>query len=377
MNILLLFLLAAGDQDPKKFPVFLVGKHYNLHSTAPKEKAQDLLDFMELVHATYMALLKPDNKEEVEKKKFTIYLYKDMEEYLASGAPQGSGAYYDGKNLVGYYDETLMKPFFAHEGMHQFTDVTSKSFNSFYFWFTEGIADCIGNCEVRNNKLYMCAKSGMIWRMRLPIIQDAIRNNKHYRLSTFLKLDRQKFMADADLCYAQAWSFCHFLITYPNEEDRNAQIPNGKFRRNLAIYYELMRAGGTNHDKAWAEAFKDIPLDALEELWVKYVMKLDAGKFLGIQGKELPPEDADRLGLGADFSGIRIDKVVPDGVAAKGRLQDGDVLVKFDGKRFPRGDAMNRLRVWMQEVNYGRAVKAVVLRDGKEVEALLTWTKPK
>jgi len=367
--LFLLLSLAAQDRD------LLVGKHYNVRSTAPREKAQQLLDFMELVHATYMALLKPPNKEDVDKRKFDLVLYRDYEEYLRSGGPAGSGAYYNGRELVGYYDDTLMKPFFAHEGMHQFTDVTSKSFQSFPYWFTEGIADCIGNGEVRNGKLYMCVKSGMIARMRLPTIQEALRSGRTYRLADFLRLDRRRFMANADLCYAQAWSFCHFLITYPKEEDRSAQIPNGRFRKNLATYYELMRGGGVRHEEAWAEAFRDVPLDALEEAWKKYVLGLDSGKFLGIRGKELSAEEADRLGLEKGITGIRFDEIAPDGVAGKGKLKPGDVLVRFDGRRFPRGDAMNRLRVWMQEVNYGASVKVVVLRDRQEVEAFLTWTK--
>jgi hypothetical protein len=51
--------------------------------------------------------------------------------------------------------------------------------------------------------------------------------------------------------------------------------------------------------------------------------------------------------------------------------------VKFDGKRFPRHDAMNRLRVWMQDVPYGRQVKVAVLRGGKEVECACKWETPR
>ncbi|MBV8878783.1 MAG: hypothetical protein JO332_02355, partial [Planctomycetaceae bacterium] len=51
--------------------------------------------------------------------------------------------------------------------------------------------------------------------------------------------------------------------------------------------------------------------------------------------------------------------------------------IRFDGKRFPRHDALNRMRVWMQDVPYGRAVKVLVLRDGKEVECLCKWEAPK
>ncbi|HLF93232.1 MAG TPA: PDZ domain-containing protein [Planctomycetota bacterium] len=374
---LLAVLLLHPLQGKPPLPEALSSKHYDLKTSCAPEQGKELLDFMELVHQTYMALLKPENAAEVEKRKFTVILYRDAEEYVKSGAPPGSGAYYNGRELVGWYDATFMRPFFAHEGMHQFTDATSKNFKDFNMWFTEGIADCIGNCEERNKKLYMCVKSGMISRMRLQLIQAAVKAGAAYPLRELLSLPRGEFMRNADLCYAQSWSFCHFLITYPKEEDRAVQIPNGRFRKNLATYYELVRAGGTTHARAWEEAFAGIPLRDLEEAWKKYVLELDGGKFIGIMGKEIAREELEKLTLDAGFTGIRLDEVLPDGVAGKAGMKGGDVMIRFDGKRFPRHDAMNRLRVWMQDVPYGRAIKVVVLRSGKEVECSCTWVAPK
>jgi S1-C subfamily serine protease len=79
----------------------------------------------------------------------------------------------------------------------------------------------------------------------------------------------------------------------------------------------------------------------------------------------------------AGYTGIALEEVLPDGVAGKAGIKAGDILVRFNGKRFPRRDAMNRLRVWMQDVPYGRPVKVVVLRDGKESEFTCTWETPK
>jgi hypothetical protein len=371
---LLALLLVVQAKPP--LPEALSSKHYDMRTSGTREQGQELLDFMELVHQTYTALLKPENAAEVEKRKFTILMYKDSGEYIRAGAPPGSGAFYNGKELVGWYDATFMRPFYAHEGMHQFTDATSKNFKDFHMWFTEGIADCIGNCEVREKKLYMCVKSGMIARMRLQLIQAAVRQGAAYPLRELLVLPRNDFMRNADLCYAQSWSFCHFLITYPKEEDRSAQIPNGRFRKNLASYYELVRAGGTTHGKAWEEAFAGIPLRELEDAWKKYVLELDAGKYIGILGDEVPQEDLEKLPVEAGFTGILLREVLPEGVAGKAGLRAGDIVLRFDGHRFPRHDAMNRLRVWMQDVPYGRGIKVVALRDGKEVEVTCKWESP-
>lgn len=380
--LLLLLPLSSGAQERPPQPVLdrsVKSKHYECNTNAPEDQAQDLLDYMELVHATYMALLKPADPETADKSRNVIRLYKDRADFLASGAPKGAGAYYSlqTKELVGYYDPITVKPFFAHEGMHQFTDLTSKNFRDFPMWFSEGIADCIGNNEVRSKKLYMCLKGGTIARMRLPVIQEAIKNGKAFRMADLLKLDRMRFMGNAGLCYAQSWSFCHFLITYPELEERERQIPNGRFRKNLAIYYELVRAGGTTHEKAWSDAFKGLPLEQLEELWKKYVMKFDPAKTLGFAGQEVTDEELAALKLPKDKSAVKVVKVTPEGVGATAGLLEGDLIVGFDGRLLPKDDALARLISFMQEVPWDRLVKVRVRRAGEDVELQVKWDAPK
>jgi hypothetical protein len=380
MSALFLAVLLQA-KTPATFPESLSSKHYELKTTATREEGQELLDFMELVHATYTTLLKPDNPQDLEKRRNTLVLFKNFDEFMKAGAPPGAGAYYDHRtrDLVGYYDTLEMKPYFAHEGMHQFTDATSKNFFNFNMWFTEGIADCIGNCEVRNKKLYMCVKSGKIARMRLPVIQNALRQGAAPTLSRLMTLNHDVFMRNGELCYAMSWSWCHFLITFPKDEDRAVQIPDGKFRKNLAGYYEQIRAGGVSHEKAWAESFKGFPLEEMEEQWKKYVLSLDPGKLMGVAAHELGEDELTKAGASFEpgYTGILVDDTAVDFPAAKAGILKGDVLVKFDGKRFPRHDALNRMRVWMQDIPYGRSVKVVVLRDGKEVECLCKWDPPK
>jgi len=375
---LLPLLLAAQQSEKPELPSTYSSKHYEIKTSATKEQADDLLEYMELVFDTYMKLLKPDDPVAAEKARNTILLYKNREEFLASGAPKNAGAYYSlsTKNLVGYYDMVTMRPFFAHEGMHQFTDLTSKNYRDFPMWFSEGIADCIGNNEVRNKKLYLCLKGGTIARGRLPIIQDAIKAGKAYKLEDLLALKPKPFMENAGLCYAQSWSFCHFLITYPDMEDRNQQVPSGKFRKNVALYYERIRLGGSSHREAWDEAFKGIPVDGLEELWKKYVMKFEPARALGFLGKDLTSEQSIEIGLKDGRLGIRVTQIIPEGVGPKAGLAVGDVIISFDTKTFD-DEPLNQLRSWMQAIPYGRRVKLVVRREGKDVELWVTWEAPK
>src|SRR5688572_1424338 len=164
-SVLLVVLAQAADKP--ELPSTYSSKHYDLKTSATREQAEDLLEYMELVFDTYLKLLKPDDPAAAEKSRSTILLYKDRQEFIAGRAPPMAGAYYSlqTKNLVGYFDPMMMKPFFAHEGMHQFTDLTSKNFQDFPMWFSEGIADCIGNNEVRDRKLYLCLKGGPIARI--------------------------------------------------------------------------------------------------------------------------------------------------------------------------------------------------------------------
>jgi len=374
-----LLLLAAQESPKPQLPSTHTSKHYELKTSATKEQAEDLLEYMELVFDTYMKLLKPDDPVAAERARSTILLYKDREEFLASGAPKMAGAYYSlqTKQLVGYFDSLRMKPYFAHEGMHQFTDLTSQNYRDFPLWFSEGIADCIGNNEVRNGKLYLCLKGGTIARERLPTIQEALKAGKAYKLQDLLSLTPAKFMKDPGLCYAQSWSFCHFLIAYPDMEDRNSQIPAGKFRKNLAIYYERIRLGGSSHRAAWDEAFKGIPVDGLEDLWKKYVAKFEPPRQLGFFGKELDAKEAGEIGIKPGSTGIRVTQLVPDSVGAKAGMAVGDVILFFDGKPLPEDEPLNQLRSWMQGVPYGRRIKVVVRRADQDLDLMVVWEQPK
>src|SRR5579862_1556308 len=108
MNGMSALLLAVFFQAkiPATFPENLSSKHYELKTTATREEGQELLDFMELVHATYTSLLKPENPQELDKRRNTIVLFKDKEQFWKAGAPPEAGAYYDRRtrDLVGFYD---------------------------------------------------------------------------------------------------------------------------------------------------------------------------------------------------------------------------------------------------------------------------------
>jgi hypothetical protein len=206
-----------------------------------------------------------------------IVLYKDRTEYVAAGSPGGSAAYYNGTRLVGYAGDKAMNSFFAHEGFHQFTDWGLKAIHKAPPWFTEGMADCIGNHVVREGKLHVCVQDGLLAQGRIQPIQAAIKKNAHLPLAKLLELDQAGFMSKASMLYPQAWSFCHFLMAYPNYGDPKAQIPHGKYWKVLQRYIVAISKSGVKPQAALEAALVDEsgrPLDiaALEKEWREYVL---------------------------------------------------------------------------------------------------------
>jgi hypothetical protein len=206
-----------------------------------------------------------------------IVLYKDRAEYAGSGAPGGSAAYYNGTRLVGYAGDPAMYCYFAHEGFHQFTDWGLKAIHKAPTWFTEGMADCIGNHVIKDGKFIVCPKDGPIAQGRIRTIQAAISKKQHVPLAKLFELEHPAFMAQASLLYPEAWSFCHFLMAYPGYEDPKAQIPHGKYWKVLQRYILAISKSGVKPAQALAAAFVDekgnpLDMDALEKEWQDYVL---------------------------------------------------------------------------------------------------------
>jgi len=358
---------AAEPAGPRRLPPAwsdYATPHYLIRSNARKEEVKELADFMELVHKTYSALLFKGQPPRPPRQGFSIVLYGSQQDYVRSGQPPGAGAYYKPatQELVGFYHPLATKPFFAHEGMHQFTDLTMPNFRTagVPMWFVEGIADCIGNSVERDGKLYLCSLSGVIAHMRLPLVAQLIRENRHVPLERLLAMDRGAFMANAAVCYAEAWSFCHFLMTYPKREEPTKQIPDGKYRKAVSAYYEALLDRRTTAAEAWQAARKAGGIDslpALEAEWKEYVLdiaKPDPGSaFLGVT------IDSEKAAEGAV-----IGSVSPGSPAEKAGLQPDDAVVKLDGRPV---ELWNDFLATLRTKKPGERIVLTVRREGKEV----------
>ena len=93
---------------------------------------------------------------------------------------------------------------------------------------------------------------------------------------------------------------------------------------------------------------------------------------IGIQGgQELTPELAKAFNV-PDGKGALIGKVVPDSPAAKGGLQDGDIVVEANGKAIKD---FAQLRYMVGLLRVGDKVNMKILRDGKPKDVTVTVGK--
>ena len=85
---------------------------------------------------------------------------------------------------------------------------------------------------------------------------------------------------------------------------------------------------------------------------------------LGVAIQDVTPELAKSLGL-KDSRGALVSQVVPGGPADKAGIEQGDVIVNFDGRTV--GDSKDLPRV-VASTPVGKTVTVKLFRDGKEVE---------
>ena len=85
--------------------------------------------------------------------------------------------------------------------------------------------------------------------------------------------------------------------------------------------------------------------------------------WLGVRIQQVTPEIADSLNLGK-ARGAMISDITPDGPAAKAGIQQGDVLLTFDGREVPE---MRRLPLIVAETEVDKNVDVTLFRKGQEV----------
>ena len=97
----------------------------------------------------------------------------------------------------------------------------------------------------------------------------------------------------------------------------------------------------------------------------------DDGGYLGVETQEITKENFSKFGL-RDVRGVAVEKVIEGSPAASGGLQNGDVIVRFNGEEVTSVRKLTRL---IGDVAPDHQAKVTVLRGGSEREVTVTMGK--
>jgi len=95
------------------------------------------------------------------------------------------------------------------------------------------------------------------------------------------------------------------------------------------------------------------------------------GGYLGVQTQEVTKENFAKFGL-RTVSGVAVEKVLENSPAAAAGIQNGDVIVRFNGEEITSGRKLTRL---VGEVAADHQVSLTVSRGGREQEITVTIGK--
>ena len=97
----------------------------------------------------------------------------------------------------------------------------------------------------------------------------------------------------------------------------------------------------------------------------------DGGSYLGVQTQEVTKENFGKFGL-SGVRGVAVEKVLDDSPAKQAGLQDGDVIVRFNGEEVTSYRKLTRL---ISETAPDHQAKLTVVRGGSEREMTVTLGK--
>jgi serine protease Do len=97
----------------------------------------------------------------------------------------------------------------------------------------------------------------------------------------------------------------------------------------------------------------------------------EGASWLGVESKEINSDKAKELKLPAE-RGVLLERIVPDGPAAKAGLKDNDVITEINGQRVEGAAQFRRM---IHEIPAGRSVQFTVWRDGRAQTVSVTLGK--
>ena len=105
-----------------------------------------------------------------------------------------------------------------------------------------------------------------------------------------------------------------------------------------------------------------VPIDTARVVAARLI-ESGAMPWLGIQHRELTPEESRQLGV-ADYRGTMVLGLVPGGPAAEAGLRVGDLILSIEGQKTETSDELGRV---IREYGPGDKVGLNVIREGRQI----------
>jgi len=209
-------------------------------------------------------------------------------------------------------------------------------------WIVEGFGSMFEQCTIKDGK-----PVGLV-NWRLPIIQRALKQNKHWSLPHFIKNSYRCFSQNSSLAYAQA-RYIFFWLQHKGLLKR--------FYEEYTRTYKDDRTGLKAFEKVVGKSAADA-----EKEWREFVLSL---KY---------PQRRVRLGIYAEGveGGVKVKEVVKDTPAEAAGLKAGDVITEIDGKPI-RG--LSDLRKILRSKKPGDTATLKIKRGDKTLTLIAKFKK--
>ena len=248
-------------------------KHFEVITDGGEKVAQIMSDNLERIYTIYEKVFPKIEKDDLV---FPVVVYKDAAEYQAAGSPPNTGGYFSPfvKKLVFFWmgdakvQDTLMVLY--HETFHAFLDYYLEDATQ---WFNEGHGDYFGAWKWDEGRKMMILRTNW-WR--LPGIQQAIRAKRFTPVKQLLQMTQAEMYnpASVGVNYAEAWSLVYFMWNFNS----------GKYAAVIRNYFFEMQKG-SGIKRAYDNTFGRLDMDAFQNEWESYILKLEIPKDVTPQKK--------------------------------------------------------------------------------------------
>jgi len=195
--------------------------YFILESTTSEELLNHYADILKAHIKAFEQRFKINITSEARRRKPTVRIFKDRQEYMNFTRAFGSGGYFNFMDNTlhlfhNFEDPSLTEAVLLHEGTHLLNYLSNTDFASRPHWIEEGTAEYFGSSLItidRWGKLLF--EPGQILGNRLLLVHNLIVTKKVNNLRAALATNSYQYKD-----YAYWWSFVHFMVSNKEYSDR-------------------------------------------------------------------------------------------------------------------------------------------------------------